>query len=73
MADSIADQGSTPSAAPPPHEGAHYANPSSKPLQGPLGPAERDGTQRFVWVLFLMLISCVVAMGFVLGLITRQP
>jgi hypothetical protein len=55
-----------------PHEGVHYDNPTSKPLQAPLGKAEQERTQRFVWKLFFILISCVIALGVVLGLVTRH-
>jgi hypothetical protein len=55
------------------HEGAHYANPSSKPLEAPLGPTEREGTQRMVWKLFFVVMLCVVAMVAVLGLVARHP
>ena len=55
-----------------PHEGVHYDNPTSKPLQAPVGKAEQEGTQRFVWKLIFILILCVVAMVVVLGLISRH-
>jgi hypothetical protein len=53
------------------HEGAHYANPSSKPLERP-GKTDRDGVQRLTWSLFFVLILCVVAGGLVLGLVQRH-
>ena len=62
-----------PTEAPRPHEGVHYDNPSSKPLEGPVAKADQDGTQRFVWKLFFILILCVLAMGAALGLVTRHP
>jgi hypothetical protein len=64
---------STQTDAPPAHEGAHYEHPASKPIVGPRGPADRDGVQRIVWPLFLVLILCVVAMGVVLGMIHQPP
>jgi hypothetical protein len=54
------------------HDGARYANPTSKPLEGSVGKGDRDGTQQLVWRLFFVLILCVVAMGIVLGLVFRQ-
>jgi len=51
----------------------HYANPSSKPLDGPVSKADRDGTQRLVWKLFFVLVLCGVALGIALGLSLRQP
>jgi hypothetical protein len=64
---------STPTDAPPSHEGAHYENPVSKPIVGPHGLADHDAVQRVVWPLFLVLILCVVAMGVVLGMIHQPP
>jgi hypothetical protein len=69
----MANPTSPPTDAPPAHEGAHYANPSSRPLRGPLSPTDREGTQRVVWKVFFVLILCVVAMVLVLGLVTRHP
>ncbi len=73
MARSMSNPGSIPAEVPSAHEGAHYPNPSSKPLTGPLGKADRDGTQRLVWMLFFILLLCVVAIGIVLGLVFEQP
>lgn len=58
---------------PPPHEGVHYANPSSKPLKVPASPSEREGTQRLVWKVFFVLVLCVFAMVMVMGLVARHP
>jgi hypothetical protein len=69
----MANPTSPPTDAPRAHEGAHYANPSSKPLRGPVSTADREGTQRMIWKLFFVLILCVVAMVLVLGLVTRHP
>jgi hypothetical protein len=55
------------------HEGPHYRNPSSKPLQGPVAVTERTGTQRVVWKVFFVLILAVIAIGVVLGVVLRQP
>jgi len=73
MASSISNPSSTPAQAPRAHEGKHYANPSSKPLLGPLGKNYRDTTQRLVWPVFFGLILCVVTIGIVLGLASGQP
>jgi hypothetical protein len=73
MAASTPNPSSTPSEAPRAHEGAHYPNPSSKPLLGPLRQVDQDSTQRLIWPLFFVLILCVVAIGIVLGLISGQP
>lgn len=69
MADSI--QASTD--PPPAHVGAHYDNASSKPLRGPVGPLDRDGVQRWVWPLLLVLVIVIVAMGAVLSIIRQAP
>jgi hypothetical protein len=61
-----------PSKVPQPHEGVRYANPSSKQLDVPVDQVDRDGTQRVVWRLFFVLVLCFVAMGVVLGLVTRH-
>jgi hypothetical protein len=71
LRDAMANSNSTPSAAPPAHEGVHYPNPSSKSLEAPAPKAEREGTQRLVWPLFFVLLLCVLAMSVVLGLVTR--
>jgi len=69
----MANPTSTPGKVPPPHEGAHYANPSSEPLESPVAKFDQEGTQRVVWKLFFVLMLCVVAIGTVFGLITSQP
>jgi hypothetical protein len=71
MADATGEH--TAAAVPPAHEGAHYQNPSSKSLEGPVARTDRADTQRLVWKVFFALILCVVAMGVVLGLVFRQP
>lgn len=60
---------SAPEAPPPAHEGAHYDNPTSKSVRGPVNPTDRDGTQRVVWALFFVLMACIVGAGVVLALI----
>jgi hypothetical protein len=62
----------TPTNAPRAHDGAHYENPSSKQIDGPVSKAQREGVQRVVWVAFFIVMLCIVAMGFVLGII-QQP
>jgi hypothetical protein len=69
MADARAEQ--APSEAPRAHEGPHYANASSKPLQGPVAVSERTGTQRWIWNVFFVGLLLVVATGVVLGLVFR--
>jgi hypothetical protein len=64
---------SPPTDAPHPHEGVRYPNPSSKPLEGPVGQADRETTQRLVWKLFFVLMLCTFAMVIVIGLISRRP
>lgn len=63
---------STATEAPPPaRAGAHYDNPTSKSVRGATKVTEREGTQRIVWVLFFVLMACLVGTGVVLGLINR--
>ena len=62
-----------PSVPPPPHEGEHYANPSSKTLTGPPPVDERDGVQRLVWRLFFGLIAAVILTAGVLSLVNGRP
>ncbi len=54
--------------APQAHTGAHYDNPSTKPLRRP-GHADRDGVQRVVWALFFVLILGAIATGLLLAVI----
>jgi len=58
-----------PEAPPSAHEGAHYDNPSSKSVRGPVNPTDRDGIQRLVWALFFVLMAGIVGAGVVLALI----
>jgi hypothetical protein len=53
--------------APPAHVGAHYENPSTKPLLGPVGVMDRDGVQRRVWPLLFALVFALIAIGVVLS------
>lgn len=69
MADARAQQSAAD--VPQAHEGAHYPNPSSKPLRGPVAVTERTPIQRLVWRVFFVVILGVVALGVVLGLIFR--
>ena len=62
-----------PPSVPLPHEGKHYANPSSKTLTGPPPMNERDGVQRLVWRLFFGLIAAVVLVAVVLSLVNGRP
>jgi hypothetical protein len=64
---------STSTDAPPAHEGVHYQNPASKPIDGPMATSDRDGVQRVVWPLFFVLILCLVAIGVVLGVLHQPP
>ena len=64
---------SKPTDARPAHDGAHYANPVSKPIVSPGRKADREGVQRLVWALFFILMLCVVATGVVLGVSQPQP
>jgi hypothetical protein len=59
--------------APPAHVGAHYDNPSTKPLRGPFGPTERDGIQRLLWSLLFTLVLGVVVVGVVLSVVRHTP
>lgn len=69
----MANPSSTPSEVPQASEGVHYPSTNSKQLEVPVGKTDQEGTQRFVWRLFFVLILCVLAMGVVLGLVTRPP
>lgn len=68
----MATSSTAPTKAPRPHEGPHYANPSSKPIRGPFGAADRDDVQWFIWNLFFVLVLFVFALGVVLSLVTRH-
>ncbi len=72
MSQSMPDPTTPASEVPHAHEGKHYANPSSKPLLGPVAKTDRELTQRVVWKLFFVLILCVVAMTVVLSIVSRQ-
>jgi len=69
----MTDASPAPPEVPHAHEGAHYSNPSSKPLEGPISRADRDGVQRVVWPLFYFLIASAVTLGVVLGLLHARP
>lgn len=62
-----------PSVPPPPHEGKHYDNPSSKTLTGPPPLNERDGVQRLVWRLLFGLVFAVMLTAVVLSLVNGRP
>ena len=53
----------TPTKAPRARKGPHYANPTSKPIVGPLSTADREDLQRLTWKLFFILVLCVFAVG----------
>lgn len=61
-----------PTKAPQAHDGPHYANPSSKPVRGPVSPADRADVQRFTWKLLFILLLGVLALGAVLTVVTRS-
>ena len=72
MAGSLSDPGSTTPDVPRAHEGAHYANPTSKQVEVPVSKADQTGTQRVVWRLFFVLVLCVVVLVVAMGLVTRH-
>ena len=55
------------------HEGPHFDNAVSKRPDGPVGTADRESTQRLVWVLFFILILGGVVTGAALGLLQPSP
>lgn len=59
----------TPAEVPKAHDGAHYDNPTSKPVLGPVGVTDKTSTQRLTWVLLFVVMAGVVGAGFVLGLL----
>jgi hypothetical protein len=70
MLDSMmAQTSSTPAEVPKAHDGAHYDNPTSKPVLGPVNVADKTSTQRITWVLLFTVMAGVIGAGFVLGLL----
>lgn len=69
----MAHPSSTTTDAPPSHAGPHYDNPTSKPVAGPGLKLERERTQRLLWPVPFIVFLCVVAMGFVLSLVSKHP
>jgi hypothetical protein len=69
----MASPSSTDTDAPPSQAGPHYANALTKPLKGSDIKLDRDRTQRLLWPVPFLLLLCVVAMGFVLSLLSRNP
>ena len=69
----MASPSSTSTDAPPSHAGPHYANATSKPQEGSGPPLERERTQRLLWPVPFILLLCVIAMGFVLSLLSHHP
>jgi hypothetical protein len=70
MPDSMmAQPSSTPAEVPKAHDGAHYDNPTSKPVLGPVSVADKTSTQRITWVLLFTVMAGVIGAGFVLGLL----
>lgn len=69
----MASPSSTNTDAPQSHAGPHYENPTSKPLRGPGLKLDRERTQRLLWPIPFILLLCVVAMGFVLSLVSQHP
>ena len=65
----MAQPNTTPAEVPEAHDGAHYDNPTSKPVLGPVGLADKTSTQRVAWALLFMVMAGVLGAGFVLGLL----
>jgi hypothetical protein len=69
----MANPSSTDTDAPLSQAGPHYANALSKPQKGSDIKLDRERTQRLLWPLPFIVLLCVVAMGFVLSLLSRHP
>lgn len=53
--------------APPAQPGAHYDNPGTKPVLGPIPATDRGSVQRVVWTLFFVVLLATIAIAIALG------